>query len=66
MSVISFFNASYCHGDEVAELVANRMGYELYADAGLVAAAADRFGNSWDKLERILREYAKRVLDNLL
>jgi CheY-like chemotaxis protein len=54
MPVISIFSASHCHGDEVAEQVAERLGYRLLTKETLLSEAASRFKTSEQKLDRAM------------
>ncbi len=53
VAVITIFSGSFCGGDEVAEGVAARLGYERVGDE-LLDVAADRFGVSRERLARTM------------
>ena len=55
MAVITIFSASYCHGDEVATKVAERLGYDRVDDEKLLSAATDQFEAPPDKLRRAMQ-----------
>ncbi len=54
MAVITIFGASYCHGSQVAEGVADELQYQRVADEKLISIASARFGVPEDKLRRAL------------
>ena len=55
MAVITLFSASYCHGQEVAASVADRLGFDRLEDEALVSAASETFSESPDKLRHAMR-----------
>ena len=54
MAVITIFSASHCHGEQVAETVAERLGYRLLTDKALITAASSAFHVPSEKLERAM------------
>jgi two-component system, OmpR family, response regulator CpxR len=54
MPVIAFFSALYCHGEDVAGMVAEKLGYSLLTDEKLIEEASKRFGTTGDKLRRTM------------
>jgi CheY-like chemotaxis protein/cytidylate kinase len=54
MAVISIFSASYCHGEQVAEAVAKRLGYDLI-DKELLDAVSQESNIVLERLVRALR-----------
>ncbi len=56
MSVISLFSASYCHGDEIARGVRDKLDYRLSSDDDLLVAVSERFGVSESKLRRTIHK----------
>ena len=54
MPVITLFSASYCRGDEVADEVARRLGYERI-DREVLQWASEKFDISVQKLVRAMR-----------
>jgi CheY-like chemotaxis protein len=54
MPIITIFSASFCHGEEVADRLARRMGYARLLDEQPFEAAAARFGMSPEKLSRAM------------
>jgi len=49
MSVITIFAASYCHGEEISRLLADKLGYRLVSTE-ILDMAADEYSISKDKL----------------
>jgi CheY-like chemotaxis protein len=56
MPVIVVDAAAHCHGPEVVEALARRLGLDRVDDWALFATAADRYGMSPKKLQRHLSE----------
>jgi CheY-like chemotaxis protein len=54
MPVITIFSASQCHADEIARLVADRLGYQLLTEDSLLSEATSRFGLAREKLDRAM------------
>ena len=54
MSVVALSSASYCHGDDVAKGIAERLSYRLYWHEELTAEAARRAGVPAPRVERAL------------
>jgi two-component system response regulator CpxR len=54
MAVISIFSASYCHGEEVAESVATRLGYELI-DKEFLEVVSEESDIALERLVRAMR-----------
>ncbi len=53
MSVITIFSASYCHGEEISRMLAEKLGYR-FVSTELLDMASDEFSFSRDKLEAAL------------
>ncbi len=56
MSIVSLFSASYCHGDEIAREVRDKLDYRLSSDDDLLVTVSERFGVSEDKLWRAIHK----------
>ena len=54
MPIVTLFSASYCHGDEVAERVAARLGYRVLSLDELLAECSGRHGVHADKVKKIM------------
>jgi two-component system, OmpR family, response regulator CpxR len=54
MPVVSIFSVARCHGDEVAEQVAEGLGYQILSNEKLLTEAAKRFKTSEEKLSRAM------------
>jgi two-component system response regulator CpxR len=54
MPVITIFSGSYCQGEEVAQKVAETLGYQLLDDQGLVAETSTRCRIEENKLVRAM------------
>ena len=54
MPVISIFSASHCQADEVAQQVAERLGYRLFTTENLLSEASSRFKITQEKLNRAM------------
>jgi two-component system response regulator CpxR len=54
MPIVAIFSGSFCHGEEVAERLAGRLGYARLLDQEILEAAAARFGMPPDKLSRAM------------
>jgi len=50
MSVITLFSGSYCHGEEVARGIVDKLGYKLIDDRNLIEEAGKRFQIEESKL----------------
>jgi len=64
MPVISIFSASHCNADEVAQQVADRLGYRLISTENLLSEASSRFEIAEEKLSRAM--HGPRSLFNRL
>jgi len=64
MSVISLFSASHCYGDEVAQGLADKLGYRLLSNETLLAEASKRHQVSEAKLNRAMHGPAS-VFNNI-
>ncbi len=53
MAIIAVFSGSFCHGEEVAGLVADRLGYSRLEDR-LLEETSRRYGISRDNLEKTM------------
>ncbi len=54
MAIITIDSSVFCHGAEVAEKVADRLGYRRLDDEEILAAAAKRVESSVDRLRRVM------------
>lgn len=54
MAIITIDSSVFCHGAEVAEKVADRLGYRRLGDDEIFAAAAKRVESSVDRLRRVM------------
>jgi len=52
MSVVTIFSASFCHGESVAEMLTERLGYYQLSNDRLVRVAAEQYGLSTENLQR--------------
>lgn len=54
MAILTIDSSVFCHGQEVADEVADRLGYRRLQDEELLAAAARRVESSPDRIRRVM------------